>query len=263
MRKTILTILLFISSFGFSQYNDPIASQMSTKFVQADAYIGNDNIGFDYFLKNSTLFKLKGSAKYQYKNIYFGKISKVDLQNPLRIVVFYENFNTIIALDNQLNEIEKTNLSEYNPNTIASAVGMASRNNYWIFDQTNQQLGLFNFKKKSFQTIGVALSSPIKTYAATYNLFFWIDQENKLYCSDIFGKRNEIATLPPYDTIYLTDESVLAYQKDEKLYLYDIRKKTSTVIENIEKTFISFSYKNQNLAIFTSEGITNYKINLP
>jgi uncharacterized secreted protein with C-terminal beta-propeller domain len=80
---------------------------------------------------------------------------------------------------------------------------------------------------------------------------------------DIFVKTNEIATLPDYDVIYLTDESMLAYQKGEKLYFFDIQNKTSITIENIQKSFISFTYKNQNLAIFTTEGITNYKINLP
>ncbi|WP_136669024.1 hypothetical protein [Flavobacterium sp. H122] len=263
MRKTILLFILLLSSIGFCQYNNIIASQMSTKFIQADTYIGNDAVGFEYFTKNNTLFKFNGNAKFQYKNIYMGKISRVDLQNPLRILLFYENFNTIIALDSQLNEIEKINFNENNPNLIVAAMGIAARNKYWIFDQTTQQLNLYDLKKKSLQPIGVPLNSSIKNYASTYNLFFWVDQENKFYLCDIFGKISEIATLPDYDAIYLTDESVLAYQKDEKLYFYDLQRKVSITIENVQKTFLSYTYKNQNLAIFTTEGITNYKINLP
>jgi hypothetical protein len=263
MKKTTATLLLFISSLAFSQYNNIVASQMSSKFIQADSYVGRDAVGFDYFIKNNTLFKFNGNAKFQYKNIYLGKISRVDLQNPLRIIVFYENFNTIIALDSLLNEIEKNNFNESHPNIVVSAVGMASRNNYWIFDQATQQLNLYNFKKKSLQPIGIPFNSPIKNYASTYNLFFWVDQENTFYLCDIFGKIKEIATLPDYDAIYLTDESVLAYLKDEKLYFFDLQKKTSIAIENVQKTFLSYTYKNQNLAIFTTEGITNYKINLP
>jgi hypothetical protein len=30
-------------------------------------------------------------------------------QNPLNIVLFYENFNVVILLDNQLNETQKIN----------------------------------------------------------------------------------------------------------------------------------------------------------
>lgn len=263
MRKTIIILLLILTNYSYSQYNNIIASQMSVKFVQADTYIGNDNMGFDYFTKNNTLFKFKDKEKYQYKNIYLGKISRVDLQNPLRILLFYEDFNTIITLDRQLNEIEKINISDSNPNIIVSAAGMASQNNYWVFDQATQQLGLYNLKKKSISTIGLPLKSTIKNYSSSYNLFFWVDQENRFYLCDIFGKTKEIALLPDYDAIYLTDESVIAYQKDDKLYFYDILNKTSIAIENIQKSFISFTYKNQNLAIFTTEGITNYKINLP
>jgi hypothetical protein len=263
MKKIILTLLFLTASCCFSQYNKIIASQMSVKFIEADTYVGNDNMGFDYFIKNNILFKFKDKEKYQYQNIYLGKISRVDLQNPLQVLIFYENFNTFITLDRQLNEIEKINLSDSNPNLIISATGIASQNNYWLFDQATQQLSLYNTKKNAFLFLGAPFKSPIKNYFSSYNLFFWVDQENRLYSCDIFGKTKEVTILPDYDAIYLTNERVIAYQKEGNLYFFDIENKTSIIIENIKKSFISFTYKNQNLAIFTAEGITNYKINLP
>lgn len=53
-----------------------------------------------YIKKNNTQL-------WQYKNLSLGKITKIDLQNPLKIVLFYEGFNSVILLDNQLNEIQK------------------------------------------------------------------------------------------------------------------------------------------------------------
>jgi hypothetical protein len=41
------------------------------------------------------------------KSLFGKKITKVDLQNPLKIVLFYESFNSALLLDNQLNEIQK------------------------------------------------------------------------------------------------------------------------------------------------------------
>lgn len=262
--KNCILLLLFISSISFrAQYTNPVASQMSSKFIEADEYIGIDALDYEYFIKNNTLFKFKNSEKHQYKSVSLGKISKVDLQNPLRILLFYENFNIIIALDNQLNEVDKINLSQTDYNIVASAIGTSSQNNYWIFNNLTQRLGLYNYNKESFKYISNVFNKEIKTYTATYTHFYWVDKDNQLNSCSIFGKISNLGILPDYDQIYLTDESVLAYKKADKLFLYDIINKTSTPVENVQKTFTSFSYKNQNLAIFTAEGITNYKINLP
>jgi hypothetical protein len=59
---------------------------------------------------------------------------------PLNIVLFYENFNVVILLDNQLNETQKINFLE---NTSAfmvsgiaskSAVGLQFKPTNWPFD---------------------------------------------------------------------------------------------------------------------------------
>ncbi|MBP9792534.1 MAG: hypothetical protein KBC56_00885 [Flavobacterium sp.] len=263
MKKQLMLFALLISISYSAQYNNPVASQMSTKFIEADEYIGSDALDYEYFIKNNTLFKLKNAEKFQYKNVSLGKITKVDIQNSLRILLFYENFNMIIALDNQLNEIEKINFSQTDFNITASAIGTSSQNNYWIFNTLTQRLGLYNYANESFKYISNSFTKEIKIYKATYTHFYWIDTDNQLYSCSIYGKISSLGTLPDFDQIHLSDESVIAYQKNGQLYLYDVLKKTSTPVENIQKTFTSFSYKNQNLAIFTSEGITNYKINLP
>lgn len=263
MKKYLLLLLLTCSFSYYAQYNNPVASQMSTKFIEADEYIGSDALDYEYFIKNNTLFKLKNSEKFQYKNISLGKIAKVDIQNSLRILIFYENFNMIIALDNQLNEVEKINFSQTDYNITAGAIGTSSQNNYWIYNVLNQRLGLYNYAKESFKYISNALTKEIKIYKATYTHFYWIDVDNQLQSCSIFGKITNLGILPQFDQIHLSDESVIAYQKNGQLYLYDVLQKTSTPVENIQKSFTSFCYKNQNLAIFTAEGITNYKINLP
>ena len=40
------------------------------------------------------------------------KIKKVDLINPLKVTLFYEEFNTVVLLDNQMNEIQKIDFSK-------------------------------------------------------------------------------------------------------------------------------------------------------
>lgn len=263
MKKTLLLLCTLYSVFCFSQYTNPIASKMGTQFIQADKYIGEDAYGSQYFIKDNVLFKKNKEVFLQYKNVSLGKITRVDLQNPLRIAIFYQDFNTIVALDNQLNEVQKTNVSEYLPATTISAVGLASQNNYWVFDMAAQQLHLFNYIKNTSQIIGNTFTKNIKDYSCDFNYFFWIDEDNKFYKSDIFGKKEYIGTIPQYNQTFIFDETLILYKMQEKLYFFDVKQSKSIPVKEVENSFKSFYYKNQNLAIFTSEGITNYKINLP
>lgn len=260
-----LTFLLFLICFCKTNAQKSIIQSTITNQVRlnADDFFGEDNLGYYYFSKDNTLIKVKDNEKYQYKNVALGKIKKIDFQNPLRLLLFYEDFNTIIALDSQCNELQKLFLSETPFLITSSAAGSAIQNNYWIFDQNTQQLGLYNYNTNSYKTIGTVFVKRIKAYYSTFNFFYWIDEDNNFYSCSYFGTISFLGKIPEYDTISLHDGNFMVYQKDEKLYLYDLAKNSSSSIENVQKTFRNFHYKNQNLAIFTNEGITNYKINLP
>jgi hypothetical protein len=91
MKTTLHFLFLLLSSIGLAQYTNPVASKMGTEFIQADTYSGEDAYGFQYFIKNNVLFKKSNNTFFQYKNLSLGKITRVDLQNPLRILLFYQD----------------------------------------------------------------------------------------------------------------------------------------------------------------------------
>ena len=263
MKKIALFIFFLFSSLAQCQYTNPVASQMGSEFVKADQYVGQDALGYDYFIKNSTLFKIKDGESYQYKNIYLGKISKVDIQNSLKIVLFYESFNTAIILDRLLNEIQKIDFSANKENIIASAIGMSSGNNLWVFNSANQQIGLYDYLKKEYKNIAIPTTKSIKYYQTNTNNFFWIDDNNNAYACTIFGKTINLGLVPDFDLVQFVSGLNIVYKKDNLLYYYSLNEKKKTTIDLAEKSYLNFYYTDQNLAIFTTEGITKYKINLP
>src|SRR5690606_23871748 len=103
LRRIQVIALFFFSVLGFSQKAE--LKFISTIAVEADLYFGKDALGYDYFSKNNVLYKQKNSEKWEYKNLSLGKITLVDLINPLKILVFYQDFNSVVLLDNQLSEI--------------------------------------------------------------------------------------------------------------------------------------------------------------
>ena len=109
--KNFLTIL-FIALFQIadSQNRDLSVVKLGTLSFDGDQFLGYDAFGFYYSIKNNIFYKTSSREILEYKNISLGKITNIDLQNPLKIILFYENFNFVIVLDNKLNEIQKINL---------------------------------------------------------------------------------------------------------------------------------------------------------
>ena len=155
------------------------------------------------------------------------------------------------------------NFSLENQEIVASAIGISSQGNLWVFNSTNMQLGLYNYESEVYKKIGLPFDKKIKNYASNFNTFYWIDENNNFYSCDIFGKVKLLAQIPAYNSIYIENENTVVFENQNILYLQDISKSKTYEIEISEKTFKNFQYKDQNLSIFTTKGITNYKINLP
>lgn len=260
-----LLLLFFISVFASSFGQDKIfvATKKDSTTLIADHFLGYDQFGFYYSVKNNVLSKSKKDESFEYKNISLGKPTKIDIQNPLKIILFYENFNTIILLDNQLSETQKINLSENDFPIMATATGIASQNKLWIYNSLTQQIGLFDYLKNTFQTITPAFQGNIKYYQSDFNTFQWIDNNLNWFSCDVFGKITNLGRVADFDQAQITINQSIIFSKEEKLYVQDFKTSTIAPIENVEKSFKNFYYKDQILSIFTNQGISNYKISIP
>ncbi|MFV8369100.1 hypothetical protein [Flavobacterium sp. LB2R40] len=263
MKKVMLLLIIASFSVVSSQNQKLTAHKIDSIRFDGDQFLGYDPFGFYYTIKNNVFSKINTIGTLEYKNISLGKISKVDLQNPLKIVLFYENFNTVVILDNQLNEIQKINFSENTIPIVATAIGIASMNQLWIYNSMNQQLGLYDYLNKEYKTISVPFVGSIQNYSSDFNFFHWVDTKNNWYTCDIFGRITIKGKIPDFESIAIINKNQFMHSKDSRLFLQDFEKGKKTEIEISEKTFKKFYYKDQILSIFTFEGITNYKIIIP
>ncbi len=263
MKNIFITTFLLLNSICYCQLTKIDAQKIESIELQADTFIGYDNLQNLYFIKDNVFYKRKNGKTLEYKNTSLSNISKADIQNPLRIVLFYENFNTAVILDSQLNEVQKIAFLENEDAVIALAAGIASQNKLWIYDSLSQKVGLFDFMKKSFKPITTSIEGNLKYYESDFNKFKWIDDKFSLYECDIFGKINSNGKVANFDQIQIISNQTVLYSRNQKLFVQDIKNSSITVISNIENSIKNFSYKNQILTIFTETGITNYKITLP
>lgn len=263
MKNALSIIILLVFSYGFGQNPKLKTTEINAEVLEDKIYVGFDGLGNNYYIKNNVFSKQNETQTWEYKNVALGKITSVDYVNPLKIVVFYEDFNTIITLDNQLNEIQKLNLFEIDNTIFASKIGMASQNQFWIYNALTQQILLFDYLKNTSKSIGNPIAENIKYTQSDFNNFYWIDEINNWYAIDIFGKVTLLANIPPFEKIQIVDNEKLLFSRDNTLYCLNNKSKTVFEIEIVEKSFRNFYYKDQILAIFTNQQIKNYKIKLP
>lgn len=261
--KIILFLLFFNLVSNFGQSKQLPIFKVNSMVLSADTFVGIDGLGFIYSIKNTIFYKQKGEEIWQYQNVALGEITKIDIVNPLKIVLFYENFNAIILLDNQLNEIQNVNFSTLSDGVIAQGIGKSSQSSIWVFNSSNQKLGLFNYETKAYTPLNQALKNNLLFYESDFNYFTWIDEKQMAFSMDIFGKVIEIGLIPVFDSFKMVENQGYFYSKNNVLTFFDFKTNLNYSIEISEKTIKNFTYRDQILTIFTGERIINYKIQLP
>ncbi|WP_297869572.1 hypothetical protein [uncultured Flavobacterium sp.] len=263
LKKTLFVFILNLICLSVKSQGILSVKKIETIEHECDVFLGYDNQFNLYSIKNNTLSKKNSSKTYQYNNINLGKITKVDFQNPLQIVVFYKNFNTIILLDNQLNEIKKIEFNLKPTPITLDAVSLSSQNQVWIYDSISSKIGLYNVNTDALKWISTMLENPIINYESDYTHFYWTDKNLNLYRISIYGAIEKLGIQPLSEKAQLINNTCSLYQLNNQLFYYSAIDQKKYKITIDEKIISNFFFKDGILSIFTQNEITNYKIILP
>ena len=101
-----------------------------------------DGFGHVYYA-NSENEVIKINANHQrlgyFSNNRLGDVGYIDVTNPLKVLVFYPDFYTVVVLDRQLNETGRFDLVTMGYGQIES-VGASRDGTLWLFDDHAQRL---------------------------------------------------------------------------------------------------------------------------
>ncbi len=107
------------------------------------SYFTTDNLENIYLVNsNNQLKKINsnGDSAGIFNDVRkYGKLFSIDATNPLKLLLYYQNFSTIVVLDRFLNSRNVINLRKqniFNVKTIATSYD----NNIWIFDEGDAKL---------------------------------------------------------------------------------------------------------------------------
>lgn len=137
--------------------------------LDADRFIGYDTYKHLYTVKNGALYKQGVLGKFVFQDFQLGPITSVDLINPLNVVVFYSEVNTVVFLDNRLNEKERLNFNDLPSFLNISLASNAGNNRLWVFNFDTQQLQLFHYRNMQETIVSQPLRGKILSEVSNFN----------------------------------------------------------------------------------------------
>jgi hypothetical protein len=207
--KNILLVFLFITFYHNAQELVLVKSES----LDADSFVGTDSYKNKYFVKDMVLYKQGPDGKFSYNDFQLGNIKSVDIINPLKIIVFYEDTNTVLLLDNKLNLIEQirfNNLPEFI--NIGTATN-AGNSKLWIFNIDTQQLELYNYNTKIKTVVSQPFSGKLISQSSNFNYCFVLT-ENKIRTFNSYGSLLSELAVEGFEKIIQHNKNIIALREN-------------------------------------------------
>lgn len=262
--KPFLILFLLISQLSIAQSLAPIGTVL---FV-ADRFIGLDNYKNSYFIKDRVLNKQGPDGNFRFNDLQLGRLTSVDIINPLKVIAFFQDTNTVVLLDNKLSEIQRLNFNNL-PNFVnVSTATNAGSNSLWLFNVDTQQLELYNYSSKLKTVISQPFPGKLLSQASNFNYCFTLT-EKKLRAFNSYGSiLNEIPS-EGYERIIQQNENLVALKENSLYYIPDFAKRNEAISHETVKlsipeiTIKDLQLTNDFLYIYDGENLHTFKLTIP
>ncbi|KIC89686.1 hypothetical protein [Flavihumibacter sp. ZG627] len=176
-----------------------------------------DNLGNFYLLDKKGQLKKRsadGDSIAVYNDVRrYGKVHAIDASNPLKVLLYFRDFGTVVVLDRFLNNRNTIDLRKQDIFQ-ARVIGQSFDNGLWVYDELNGKLkrlddnGNLVAETVDFRVLSDAPPTPL--YIADANrLVYLYDPEKGLIILDYFGTvRNQVALLGWTDFQVIGDDVV-------------------------------------------------------
>jgi len=173
MRIVFVIFLLLLSE------NNSGHKTIATIPVSGHKTILTDNLNNFYLLTQGTLTKYSpfGKKVVSFSDGSLGNITSADVTNPYRLILYYNNFNQILFLDDAMTILAEPVLLDNYKLFSVRAVSYSPDDGFFIFDEDTYTIKHFNeSRKEDFES--ASLYSYLKTHTDSIHLFF---RTNRLF----------------------------------------------------------------------------------
>jgi hypothetical protein len=224
-------------------------------------WVCRDAIGYDYYLENNTLYKKNEKELLEFKNLSLGKLSGIDVKNPFQVVAIYKDFNTIILLDNFLNEIKKIDFFNLFNGLMVEYIATAAGNKLWIKEKNNNLFYLFDVKTLQLHILSSPILDKITMIDSDFNSIYFLDIQNKLFQMNVFGNTQLLFEFDKKIETFKINKNNLFYVVDYKLFQKNLEKKIEILIYESGNKIENFCIIDNKIIIFANENFVEIALN--
>lgn len=195
-----------------------------------------DKLGFIYTTNNSKLtkFDAKGNEICNYSNQLLGEISSVDVSDPLRIMLFYKDFNKLIYLNSKLsligNDIDLYDFSD----TESELVCNSQKGGFWVYNSIDNQLIQIsqtgNIVSESMLINSFFEDSPLSKIEEYNSKLFLLFKNKGILHLDQNGQFLRKLSIPGIQEIYLQKNEIYYRTKSGLFHYSPLLQKNAPII---------------------------------
>jgi hypothetical protein len=209
-------------------------SDTSFRFVKS---IQGDIVGFTvdnldniYLLSSSNQVKklnANGDSVAVFNDVKkFGQATLIDVSNPLKVLVYYRDFATIVVLDRFLNVRNSIDLRKQNILQV-KAVGQSYDNKIWVFDELENKLkkidddGTLLQETPDFRQIFTSTLLPQKIF--DHNQYVYLYDSTQPVCVfDYYGALKKKILISHWQNFKVAGNFIFG-SRNTSLFRYDLK----------------------------------------
>ena len=228
MKRVILHIILYFCFGTLSAQVDSIPEM--TRFIPGtfvDFQV--DKLGNVFVLTPDNQLKkynASGDSLGVFNDVRrYGKIAYIDVSNPLKILLFYQEFGTIVMLDRFLSNINSIDLRQLGYYQV-TCIGLAYDNNIWVYDALAGQLN-----KIGSDGTPISQSNDIRQFVDSVpnpilltdqgGLVYLFDPQKGAYTFDHYGGYSKFIPLKNWRHFSVINKTMLGWNGHEFLKMDD------------------------------------------
>jgi hypothetical protein len=226
-----------------------------------------DNLDNVYLLSSTNQLKklnANGDSAAIFNDVKkFGKASLVDVSNPLKVLLYYRDFATIVVLDRFLNVRNTIDLRKQNILQVG-AIGQSYDNKIWLYDEVENKLkkidedGKLLLETPDFRQLFDRAPVPQKIFDQDQYVYLY-DSAQAVFVFDYYGALKNKIPINHWQNFKVAGKYIFG-SRDNKLFRYNI--KTFTTDEwNMPGQLLSsksFNFSSSRLYALKKDSIEIY-----
>ena len=251
IRISIIFIICILSLFVSSAQSDAVFTFKKSIQVEASG-LSVENLENIYIISECDQF-IKYNREGDSVGVYnqskrFGKLHSIEVTNPLKILLFYKDFSTIVILDRFLSERSSIDLRKIDI-LQATAVSLSYDNNIWIFDAIDNRLKKIDdqgnrlLQTEDLRGIFPKPINPVKIINQN-NVVYLFDPTEGVYLFDHFGSFLRKFPINKFSGLYIIDHLLVGISNNvltiyNTITLNENSLKLPSTLQNFEQYFIT------------------------